>query len=214
MIHCKSRQYSLTASQKRSSTIATGLWSAALDKVTRPKLMVRPSRTTRASASTSDERDGAHEMSGLIDRRHRPVSAVGGRIAITIDGVGERHQRLAADDAAMPAQPLGEGHAQDRARLPVRRRTGRRGAVDAGDRQPEILYPRCEHIAQDAPCFLDVELLRCRLVLHRWFLARMVGILECIPRKWTRTPRGLKMPDLRPYDKGWGAGPSCSGDWH
>ena len=35
-------------------TIATGLLSAALDSVTRPKLMVRPSRTTRASATTSD----------------------------------------------------------------------------------------------------------------------------------------------------------------
>jgi hypothetical protein len=37
------------------ATIATGLLSAALVSVTRPKLMVRPSRTTRASASTSDE---------------------------------------------------------------------------------------------------------------------------------------------------------------
>jgi CheY-like chemotaxis protein len=36
-------------------TMATGLLSEALDKVTRPKLMVRPRRTTRASASTSDE---------------------------------------------------------------------------------------------------------------------------------------------------------------
>src|SRR5580698_394167 len=35
-------------------TIATGLLSVALNSVTRPKLMVRPSRTTRASASTSD----------------------------------------------------------------------------------------------------------------------------------------------------------------
>src|SRR6478752_4831545 len=36
-------------------TIATGLLSVAESSVTRPKLMVRPSRTTRASASTSDE---------------------------------------------------------------------------------------------------------------------------------------------------------------
>ena len=35
------------------ATIATGLLSVALKSVTRPKLMVRPSRTTRASASTS-----------------------------------------------------------------------------------------------------------------------------------------------------------------
>lgn len=36
-------------------TMATGLLSVALDSVTRPKLMVRPRRTTRASASTSEE---------------------------------------------------------------------------------------------------------------------------------------------------------------
>ena len=35
-------------------TIATGLLSVALVSVTRPKLMVRPRRTTRASASTSE----------------------------------------------------------------------------------------------------------------------------------------------------------------
>ena len=35
-------------------TIATGLLSAALESVTRPKLMVRPRRTTRASASRSE----------------------------------------------------------------------------------------------------------------------------------------------------------------
>src|SRR4030088_3292728 len=35
-------------------TIAPGLLSPALDRVMRPKLMVRPMRTTRASASTSE----------------------------------------------------------------------------------------------------------------------------------------------------------------
>src|SRR5438270_10575103 len=40
---------------KALETIATGLLSAALESVTRPKLMVRPRRTTRASASTSDD---------------------------------------------------------------------------------------------------------------------------------------------------------------
>jgi len=39
---------------KALETIATGLVSAALRRVTRPKLMVRPDLTTRASASTSD----------------------------------------------------------------------------------------------------------------------------------------------------------------
>ena len=38
---------------KALETIATGLLSRAFVSVTRPKLMVRPSRTTRASASTS-----------------------------------------------------------------------------------------------------------------------------------------------------------------
>ena len=36
---------------KALETIATGLLSVALDSVTRPKLMVRPRRTMRASAS-------------------------------------------------------------------------------------------------------------------------------------------------------------------
>lgn len=40
---------------KALDTIATGLLSLALSNVTRPKLMVRPSLTTRASASTSDD---------------------------------------------------------------------------------------------------------------------------------------------------------------
>ena len=40
---------------KALETIATGLLSDALESVTRPKLMVRPRRTTRASASTSDD---------------------------------------------------------------------------------------------------------------------------------------------------------------
>jgi hypothetical protein len=50
--HANSRAHSIA---KTLETIATGLLSAALDRVTRPKPMVRPSRTTRASASTSDE---------------------------------------------------------------------------------------------------------------------------------------------------------------
>jgi hypothetical protein len=49
---CGSRR-ALTASQRALLTIATGLLSVALDKVTRPKLMVRPRRTTRASASAA-----------------------------------------------------------------------------------------------------------------------------------------------------------------
>ena len=40
---------------KALETIATGLLSDALESVTRPKLMVRPSRTMRASASTSED---------------------------------------------------------------------------------------------------------------------------------------------------------------
>ena len=40
---------------KALDTIATGLLSVADSSVTRPKLMVRPSRTTLASASTSED---------------------------------------------------------------------------------------------------------------------------------------------------------------
>jgi phage baseplate assembly protein W len=47
------RRYSCSIA-KALDTIATGLSSAALSRVTRPKLMVRPSRTTLASASTSE----------------------------------------------------------------------------------------------------------------------------------------------------------------
>ena len=42
---------------------------------------------------------------------------------------------------------------------------GRRGAFDAFDRQPEVLHPRREHIAEDAPCFLDVEFRVCVLAI-------------------------------------------------
>jgi len=57
----------------------------------------------------------------------------------------------------MPAQPFRKRHAQDRPRLPVGRRARRRRVFDAADRQPEILHPRREYIAQHAPGFLDVE---------------------------------------------------------
>ena len=48
-------------------------------------------------------RDRAHEMRGLVDRRHHPVAAVGREIGDHHRGVGERHQCLAADDAAVAA---------------------------------------------------------------------------------------------------------------
>jgi len=47
---------------KALETIATGLLSRAFESVTRPKLMVRPSLTTRASASTYDR-----YLAGLAD---------------------------------------------------------------------------------------------------------------------------------------------------
>ena len=98
-----------------------------------------------------------------------------------------------------------KGHAQDRTRLPVGRSTLRRSALDAADRQPEVLHPRREHVAKHAPGFLDIELLGLRFVLHeRWFPGVMV-ILEGIRRKWILAQR-LKMPDLRPYDRGVGSG--------
>ncbi len=119
---------------KALETIATGLLSLALESVTRPKLMVRPSRTTRASASTSEAMAGAHEMRGLVDGRHRTVATVGRQDRDHHRRVRERHQRLATDDTAVPAQPLGEGHAQDRAGFPIAGGAGRQEVVDAFDR--------------------------------------------------------------------------------
>ena len=52
MLRCKSgpnRPCNLHSIANALDTIATGLLSPALDKVTRPKLMVRPRRTTRAA---------------------------------------------------------------------------------------------------------------------------------------------------------------------
>jgi hypothetical protein len=115
-------------------------------------------------------------MRGLIDRRHRPEAAVGGENGDHHRGVGERHQRLAADDAATPAQPFGEGHAKQGAGLPVGGRARRRLGFDAADRKPEVLHPRRKHFAKRAPRFLDIEWPCFRFVLQRrWFLARMVA---------------------------------------
>ena len=85
-----------------------------------------------------------------------------------------------------------------------------------------IESPRsCTHGANTSPRtrrgFLDIESPLSLFVLHeRWFLRLNWSYSSGVSRrKWTRGPGGLKMPDLRPYDKGWGAElPSCSGDWH
>jgi len=84
----------------------------------------------------------------------------------------------------MPAQVLGERHAQHRARLPVGRRARRRGAFDAADGQPQILHPRREHVAKNVPGFLDIEFPGLWLVLHKIVVPRptrvRVGILTRI----------------------------------
>ena len=72
----------------------------------------------------------------------------------------------------MPAQAFGKGHAQGRARLPVRG-IRRQDMVDGLDRQCEILDPGREYIAKHAPRFIDVELSGSLLLLHQGFLARL-----------------------------------------
>src|SRR3954447_24092530 len=85
-LHHSLRSRSLTGQSIANAldTIATGLLSAALVSVTRPKLMVRPSRTTRASASTSDDATAFRKCvvwsTVVIGRKPRLAA----RIAITI----------------------------------------------------------------------------------------------------------------------------------
>src|SRR4030095_15495868 len=75
---------------------------------------------------------------------------------------------------------------------------------EALDGQTEVLYPRREHIAKDAPGFLDVEFPSRSFLLHEcWSLARWPFLDAFGGNGHSR--RGLKMPDLRPYDEGGGS---------
>ena len=68
--------------------------------------------------------------------------------------------------------------------LPVGRRARRRGAFDTADGQPQILPPRREHVAKNAPGLLDIEFPGLWLLLHKIVVpgpARVrVGILARI----------------------------------
>ena len=81
--------------------------------------MVRPRRTTRASASTSEAETARMKCVVWSTVVMGPIAAVGGKVGDHHRGVGKGHQRLARDRAAIAAQPLRERQAQDRARLPV-----------------------------------------------------------------------------------------------
>src|SRR6478609_5664156 len=117
--------------------------------------------------------DGTHEMRGLIDRRHRTIAAIGGEVRQHHRGIGECHQRLAANNAAIPAQPFRKRHAQDCTRLPVSRSARRRGEIKPLDRQIEIPNPWRKHLAKHALCFTDAEFRGLWLLLHGCcFLAR------------------------------------------
>jgi hypothetical protein len=72
-------------------------------------------------------------------------------------------------------------------------RVRRRGAVDTADRQPKVLHPRREHVAKNAPGFLDIEFAGLLLVLHKTVVPSptwvWIGILECIWWKSTLAPQ-------------------------
>ena len=104
-------------------------------------------------------------MRGLVDRGHQALAAVGGEGGDHHCGVGKRHQRLTADDAADAAQPFGERHAQHGTRLPVRY-VMRRIKVEPFDRQIEILHPWRKYLAKHPPCFADAEFFGLFLLLH------------------------------------------------
>ena len=132
-------------------------------------------------------RDRAHEMRGLVDRRHRAIAAIGGEVGDHHRGIGKRHQRLARDRAAIAAQPLRERQAQDRARLPVGR-LGGRGKVEVLDRKIEIHHPGRKDLAKHAPGFRDAEFRCWWLLLHERPFPRLMvfaGILVAIAAKGT-----------------------------
>src|SRR5271168_1240522 len=85
----------------------TGRLSAAPRSMTRPKLVLRPMRTTRASATTVKHRR-PQEVGRLIDRAHRAVAVPGGRAGDDHCTVCERHERLATNRIAVAAIPLRE----------------------------------------------------------------------------------------------------------
>src|SRR5581483_10673185 len=144
--------------------------------------------------------DRAHEVRGLVDRRHRPVAAARGQDCDHHGRVGERHQRLAADHAAMPAQPLGEGHAQDSARLPVRGGGGRL-VLERLDGKPEILHPGRKYLAQHPPRLVDAECVCFLLLLHERGSSQC-GTFHDVTLRFGAakgTPPGLKMPESGHY---------------
>jgi len=114
-------------------------------------------------------------MRGLVDRGHRTIAAVGGEVGDHHRGVGKCHQRLARDRAAIAAQPFGERHAQNRARLPVG--LAGRIAVKTIDRKIEIHDPWRKYLAKYPPCFRDAKFRGLWLLLHeRLFLADIVVV--------------------------------------
>src|ERR1041385_7336992 len=83
---------------KALDTIATGLLSAALSSVTRPKLMVRPSRTTRASASPSEEASAFRKCvvwsTVVIGRKPRLAALMAITIAVSASAISAWPQTM------------------------------------------------------------------------------------------------------------------------
>ena len=162
----------------------TGRLSEAPSSMTRPKLVLRPMRTTRASATTS-KHDRAQEVSGLIDRAHRTVAVPGRRTGDDHGAVGERHQRLAADRRTVAANLLGERQPHNGARLPIRQRACRPNGLHAFHQQRQVLHPRRENLGHQAPRCLQTE--------RRLRMLRADALRPCPP-----TPEGLPPLDPSP----------------
>ena len=135
--------------------------------------MVRPRRTTRASASTSEAETARMKCVVWSTVVIGTIAAIGGEVGDHHRGVGKGHQRLARDRAAIAAQPLRERQAQDRARLPVGG-IARRGKVEALDREIEIHHPGRKYLAKHAPGFRDAEFGCWWLLLHERPFPRLI----------------------------------------
>src|SRR3954451_20848428 len=133
-------------------------------------------------------------MRGLVHRRHWPVAPVGRKYGDHHRGVGERHQRLTADNTAVPAQAFGKGHAQNRTRLPVSGGSSRPGIIQFANRESEILYPGREHVGKDATGFIDIELGLLLTALHEPSSPTIGGTALCVAGE--RAPKGGARPRL------------------
>jgi hypothetical protein len=128
-----------------------GRRSAALSSMTRPKLVLRPIRTTRASATTSKFTGRKKCVVWSM------VAVPGGRTGQHHRGICQRHERLRADHRTVAADFSGIGEPYGRAWLPVGQRARRPHGFDAFDQQRQILHPLRKNFGHQAPRRLQAE---------------------------------------------------------